>query len=103
MYYLLKSLYRFKALHVWYKLLDGFLLSHSFSKCDSDSNVYVKHSCIFTLLLGLYIDNLILISNSQAYLFATKTLLTQQFFMTENNENEYILGIQVRRNWSFKI
>ena len=52
----------------------------------------------FYLLLGLYIDNFILISNNLEHLFVSKMLFTHWFFITDNNEIEYILGIQVKRN-----
>lgn len=58
-----KSLYGLKqAPCVWYDLFDTYLLRHGFSKCVSHTNVYIKSSDTNFILLGLYIDDLILIS-----------------------------------------
>lgn len=100
---LLKSLYGLKqAPRVSYELFNGFLSSHGFSECDSDSNVYVKRAHNIIFLIGLYIDDLILISNSLDYLSAIKALFTQCFSMTDNSDIEFILGSQVRRDISHK-
>lgn len=100
---LLKSLYGLKqAPRIWYELFDNFLLSQGFSRCESDTNVYVKRSQSTILLLGLYIDDLLLICNNLQYLTATKALFSHRFAMTDNNEIEYILNIQIRRNRSQK-
>lgn len=93
---LLKSLYGLKqASRVWYETFDTFLLSHNFRKCISDPNVYLKRLNSSVLILGLYIDDLILISNNFEFLSATKALFSQHFSMTDNQEISYILGIQI--------
>jgi hypothetical protein len=98
-----KSLYGLKqASHVWYELFDTYLLSHGFAKCVSDTNVYIKYSQSNFILLGLYIDDLILISRDLTYLTTHKTLFSQRFSMTDNNDIEYILGIQIQKNPSTK-
>jgi hypothetical protein len=98
-----KSLYGLKqAPRVWYELFDTYLLSHGFSKCVSDTNVYIKSSDTNFILLGLYIDDLILISKDLIYLTSHKTLFSQRFSMTDNNDIEYILGIQIQRDPSSK-
>lgn len=69
---LLKSFYGLKqAPKVWYELFDNFLLSQGFQRCTSYTNVYVKQSSSFLIYLGLYIDDLVLISNDLTYLSAT--------------------------------
>lgn len=95
-YPLLKSLYGLKqAFRAWYQLFDNFLLSQSFTKCGVDPNVYFKRSHNSILLLGLYIDDLILISDNLEFLTITKSLFAQRFSMTDDNDIVYILGIQI--------
>ena len=96
---LLKSLYGLKqASRVWYETFDTFLLSQGFLKCTSDPNVYIKRSHNSILLLGLYIDDLVLISDNFQFLTVTKAIFNQRFSMTDNNEIGYILGIQIQRD-----
>ena len=91
---LLKSLYGLKqAAHVWYEAFDSFLLSHGFLKCTSNINVYIKRFGSYLILLGLYINDLIIISNDLQYLNTTKSLFSQQFSMNNNKDIQYILGI----------
>lgn len=71
---------------------------HVFLKCTSDPNVYIKRSHNSILLLGLYIDDLVLISDNFQFLTVTKAIFNQRFSMTDNNEIGYILGIQIQRD-----
>ena len=100
---LLKSLYGLKqASRVWYKTFDTFLLSQGFLKCTSDPNVYIKRSHISILLLGLYIDDLVIISDNFQFSIVTKAIFNQRFSMTDNNEIGYILGIQIQQDRFYK-
>lgn len=97
--HLLKSLYGLKqAPRVWYDLFDKFLLSQGFLRCSSDNNVYIKRSTSTFLFLGLYVDDLILISSDLKYLTLHKAIFAQRFSMIDNNEIQYLLGIQLRRD-----
>lgn len=80
-------------------LINSSGLSQGFSSCLSDTNVYFKHSSSSFIYIGLYIDDLILISADLEYLQAHKAIFSQKFSMTDNNNVEYILGIQLRRNF----
>jgi hypothetical protein len=62
---LLKSLYGLNhASRVWYETFDTFLLNQGFLKCTSDPNVYIKRSHNAILLLGLYINHLVIIPDN---------------------------------------
>jgi len=50
------------------------------------------------MFIGLYIDDFILIFHDLKYLSTRKAMFAQQFSMTDNNDIEYILGIQIRRD-----
>ena len=96
---LLKSLYGLKqAPRVWYEKLNNHLLYNGYIKCISDTNVYIKRFKSFIILIGLYVDDLILISNDLPFLNAHKQLLSSSFSMTDNLDLSYILGIQVSRD-----
>jgi len=96
---LYKSLYGPKqAPHIWHELFDEFLLSQGFFKCKSDTNVYFKASHSSFILLGLYVDDLILVSYNLKYLSTHKAIFSHRFSMTDNHDVEYLLGIQVYRD-----
>ena len=61
-------------------------------------NVFSKYSSFSLLFLGLYIDDLILISGNLQYILVHKVVFAQRFSMTDNNDTEYILGIQIWLN-----
>jgi len=50
------------------------------------------------MFIGFYIDNLILISPDLKYLPTYKAMFAQRFSMTETNDLEYILGIQIQQD-----
>lgn len=96
---LLKSLYGIKQEpRIWYDIFPLFLLSQGFLKNTSDTNVNFNQSKSAFLFLGLYIDDLILISSALQYLSSHKVLFSQRFTVTNNDEIEYILRIQVQLN-----
>ncbi len=61
------------------------------------------HSHIFKIIIGIYVDNLVIVSNDLSYLKDSKTLLAQKFTMTKNGNIEYCLGIQIKHDWACKI
>jgi hypothetical protein len=71
---------------------------HVFLKCTSDPNVYIKQSHNSILLLGLYIDDMVIIFNNFCNLTITKAIFNQLFSMTGNKEIGYILGIQIQQD-----
>jgi len=99
----LKTLYGFKqAPQVWYEKLNNHLLYHGYIKCISDTNVYIKWFKSFIILISLHVDDLILISNDLPFLNAHKQLLSSSFFMTDNLNLPYSLGIQVSQDQTKK-
>jgi hypothetical protein len=93
MYHLLKSLYGLKqAPQVWYEFFDKFLFSQGFVRCLSNTKCFLQ---VFFIFLGLYIDNLIFISANLQYILVYKVVFAQRFSMTNNNDIEYIPGIQI--------
>jgi len=90
------SLYGLKQVsHVWYELFDKFLLNQGLFKCKSNPNVYFKTSHSSFIVLGLYIDDFILVFDNLQYLSTLKATFTHWFAMIDNHDIEYLLGIQV--------
>ena len=48
------------------------------------------------MYIGFYIDDFIIISSDLKYICVHKAMFTQQFQMTNKNDIEYILGIEIQ-------
>jgi len=94
-----RSLYGLKqATRVWYFKFQTYLLSLGFSHIKADSNVYIQ---VFTkdfILLALYVDDVISVSNNLSLITKIKMQLFQAFEMTGHGSIHYDLGIHIERN-----
>jgi hypothetical protein len=94
-----KSLYGLKqAGRAWNPKIDSTLLSLSFTRLESDHCIYVYHDGRVVIFIVLYVDDLMLVSNSLSRLVALKHRLAQLYQMKDLGEAEYILGIQIARD-----
>ena len=68
-----KSLYGLKqAPWAWYAKIDGFLLSLSFVRCKSDTNVYLNLIHGSLMIIVLYMDELLIIGSSKKEIASLK-------------------------------
>jgi hypothetical protein len=94
-----KSLYGLKqAGRAWNCKIDSTLLSLSFTRLESDHCIYVYHDGRVVIFIVLYVDDLMLISNSLPRLVTLKRRLAEMYQMKDMGEAEYILGIQILRD-----
>ena len=94
-----RALYGLKqASRAWYIKIDQFLTSKEFVACCSDPNLYVKKEGNCFIILALYVDDTILVSNNITFLEAIKKLLSTAFEMVDLGEVHSCLGIQVQRH-----
>lgn len=68
----------------------------------ADSNLYILKRANAYLLLLVYVDDLLLASNSPHLMTTVKKLLSSEFEMSELGEPRYMLGVQIRRYRSHK-
>ena len=80
----------------WYKTFSGFLKEKGFDQIDADSCVYQKPG----IIIGFYVDYLVITSESIELIAETKAMLTSKFKMKDLGEISTILGIQVEREKS---
>ena len=93
--WLKKSLYGLKhAPHAWYENIDCFFVNLSFKRCESDHNIYVLHVHGDTLIVALYVDDLVIIGNNVNLIFGLKKKLADTFEMTELGLLHFFLSIQ---------
>ena len=105
---LFKSLYGLKqAGRAWNNLLNAWMTSTKdprrprhmkFTRCRSDHSLYHCHHNGTFLLVGCYVDDLIIISDKTSAVMEFKQLLAQRFKITDEGELSWILGMEVTRN-----
>jgi hypothetical protein len=96
-----KSLYGLKqASRAWYQKMDQVLLSIQFKRLQTDACVYVLRDGDLMMFVALYVDDLLLLSNSSARLSVLKQDLAKKFEMKDMGEAHFILGIEIERNRS---
>ena len=94
-----KSLYGLKqAGRSWYQKIDQALQELGFRALKSDPCVYIMRKGSVIVLIALYVDDLLILSNNVSELTHFKTDLALRFSMTDLGEAQYVLGIQIQRN-----
>ncbi len=94
-----KSLYGLKqAARCWNLKINAHLLKLGYSQNQADHCVYCKRVGESVMILALYVDDLILISDSKELIQAEKKALSQQFEIKDLGPAHFILGIQIRRD-----
>ena len=94
-----KSLYGLKqSPRCWNTKIDAFLASIGFSPNFSDAATYTKGSGDQQVLLGLYVDDMTIMSKSLEAVEAVKKLLSAEFKMEDFGEASVVLKIRIRRD-----
>ena len=104
---LCKSLYGLKqSSRAWYQRLDQYLIFHNFHRLEFDASIYIQRKVDNTfLILTVYVDDCIFVSNQLTFILNIKTLLQQEFDMSDEGELHFTLGNAIIRNrsegWTF--
>ena len=94
-----KGLYGLKqAGRNWNDHIDAWMTKAGFTRCKADYCVYVRQTQTKTLIVGLYVDDLIIVSNCITIMKAFKTAISAAFKMKDMGELEWILGMKVTRD-----
>ena len=95
-----KSLYGLKqSPRHWYKKFDSFTLSQGFKRSSYNICEYFKHMPgNISIYLLLYVDDMLIASQSAIEIENLKLRLRSVFEMKELREVKKILGIEIRRN-----
>lgn len=97
-YKLVKSLYGLKqAPYEWNQLLDKHLRLNGFKALAADPCVYVKFENGKPMIIALYVDDTIFITEP-SLMAKLKKVLSSKFKMKDLGEARYILGIEVQRD-----
>ncbi|GJV69782.1 zinc finger, CCHC-type containing protein [Tanacetum coccineum] len=95
-YKLTKALYGLRqAPRAWNVKLDQTLKSLDFKKCNLEQAVYTKRSKNSTLIVGVYVDDLIITGTPKKELEVFKSQMEEKFEMSDLGLLAYYLGIEV--------
>ena len=91
-----KSIYGLcNAAKVWYEHLDSYLKEIGFTRCGYDHCCYVLRKEKDFIIILVYVDDLLHISNSNAMVTEYKENMKKRFSMKDLGKLEYILGMRV--------
>ena len=99
-----KSIYGLKqSARCWNITLDEYLKSVGYHKSNADGCIYVKsvkeaNDRISFVILGVYVDDIIPVSNNPVLLKAEKAALCERFEMVDQGEIHYLLGMSIKRD-----
>ena len=99
-----KSIYGLKqSARCWNTTLGEYLKSVGYRKSNADGCIYVKsmkdvNGHISFVILGVYVDDIIPVSNDTALLKAEKAALCERFEMLDQGEIHYLLGMSIKRD-----
>ncbi|XXG84444.1 hypothetical protein AAC387_Pa10g1957 [Persea americana] len=94
-----KSIYGLKqSSRQWYKKFHNTIMLNGFSMCYEDHCVYNKRSKQKSVLLSLYVDDILLVCNDIVFLNETKDWLSTVFEIKDLGEAEFILEVKITRN-----
>lgn len=90
-----KSLYGLKkSAKYWYEKFSKLMLSHGFKRSENDFCLYIKNN----LYILLYVDDLLILSNSILEISWIKQLLNSEFQMKDlGSKNLKYLGINIKK------
>jgi hypothetical protein len=94
-----KSLYGLKQPYrQWFIKLTTFLLSNGFTQSHTDSSLFTYYKGQDTLILLIYVDDILLAGNNSDLLKSIKHQLDEAFSIKDLGQLNYYLGIEVLRN-----
>nr|GEU72686.1 ribonuclease H-like domain, reverse transcriptase, RNA-dependent DNA polymerase [Tanacetum cinerariifolium] len=95
-YKLIKALYGLRqAPRAWNVKLDQTLKSLDFKRCNLEQTVYTRRSKTSTLIVGVYVDDLIITGTPRKEIDVFKSQIKEKFEMSDLGLLAYYLGIEV--------
>lgn len=97
-YKLYKALYGLRqAPRAWYTQLNKCLEKLGFLKCPLEHAVYTKKEGSESLIIGVYVDDLIITGTSVSNIVQFKKQMSHEFEMSDLSKLSYYLGIEVKQ------
>ena len=83
---------------LWYEHIDNFLRSLGLLRSEYDSNVYISAAGLIPLILLLYINDILLFSESPKRVPELKKPLHAEYKMTDLGPIRRFLGLEIERD-----
>lgn len=97
-YRLIKALYGLRqAPRAWYAKLSEYLEELGFTKCPYEYAVYTKNEGGEVLIIGVYVDDLLITGTSVEAIHEFKRQMKEKFEMSDLGKLAYYLGIEVNQ------
>ena len=91
-----KAIYGLKqAPRAWFDKLKGSLLSHGFHASKCDPSLFLLHTGSLSIMVLVYVDDIIITGNSSAFISGLITQLNSDFSLKQLGNLDYFLGIEV--------
>ncbi|XP_029127967.1 uncharacterized protein LOC109802636 [Cajanus cajan] len=91
-----KAIYGLKqAPRSWFQTLSHFLITMGFTAAKSDTSLFIKITQTFTLLVLVYVDDIIVTGSSKSEVVSLVTKLNYMFKLKDLGPLHYFLGIEV--------
>ena len=101
---LLRALYGTKqASYLWQQTLSKYLISVGFKRMKTDPCVFEFRSGDVTILIGVYVDDLLVLHNNKKYFWSFLNKFMERFEAKYLGALEWFLGIHVKRDSDFSI
>ena len=84
---------------MWYQKFDTFIWGLGFTRSKEDHCVYFKLIGDRVIYLVLYVDDMLLVGNDKEIIQDLKTQLSSKFDMKDLGAANYILGMEIKRDW----
>jgi hypothetical protein len=95
-----KALYGlWQAPRAWNAKLDASLGELGFARCKTEHGLYTRVRNKLRLVVGVCVDDLLIVGESMGEIEQLKTELRQTFSMSDLGPLSYFLGIEVRQGW----
>ena len=99
--WLKKSMYGLKqSPRMWYQKFDTYIQGLGFTRSKEDYYVYFKLIGDHAIYLVFYVDYMFLIGNDKEIIQDLKTQLFSKFDMKDLGAANYILGMEIKRDWA---
>ena len=95
-YRLKKALYGLKqASRAWYSQIDAYFIEHGFERSKSESTLYVKTQGTSTLIVALYVDDLLFCGDDEKMIHDFKIEMMKRYEMSDMGLLHHFLGMEI--------
>lgn len=81
--------------------MSKYLIRLGFTKCPFEHAVYIKHKGNEALIIGVYVDDLLITGSSISNIAKFKDQMNQEFDMSDLGKLAYYIGIEVEQRNGF--